>query len=339
MGAIDMSSNSELSPDDFEQIRSYAIVKNSQAGDCIFSEGDTADFVYFIESGKVSIFFEKFTATDEIHTLGPGECFGEMALLLEDKRNASAHAVEDTVLLCLAKSEFLELIEKNKNISNRMSSLFDERNEELILRETMISSAGVDGENLHVSIKGDPSLRETALFRERYESVVDKFLPELLPCLEDLLIDRCVFQIFIGFNSGEIRTTSLLNPFCDEIHQIRKLLDTSYVNRHFPAIEYENKAELIKQLYKSLKMNPWFDNLPNHLQKIWGGYYEDWQPVAPDEISKTILNLPTLRSIQNYYLRNITIGIVRDAIHMQFNCDGTHIVSTGDYKRFLEENL
>jgi len=38
-------------------------------------------------------------------------------------------------------------------------------------------------------------------------------------------------------------------------------------------------------------------------------------------------------------VRNLSINIVKDAIHMQFNCDGTHIVSTIGYERFLEENV
>ncbi len=334
-----MTARAELSPNDFEQIRPYSVVQEYQTGDCIFSEGDDATYVYFIQSGKVSIFFQKFTATDEIHTLGPGEYFGEMGLILGEKRNASAHALEQTTLLSVGKLEFNDLLQTNSNICEQINKLVADRNEELIMRETLISSAGIDANHLHVSIKGDPSLRETALFRERYESVVDKNLPELLPCLEDLLLNRCVYQVFIGFNSGEIRTTSLLNPFCDEIHQIRKLLDESYRHRHFPAVEYVQKAEIIKQLYQNVKSSSLFEGLPGYLHKIWGTYYDEWKPVPPDEISKTIYNLPNLRSIENYYLRNITIGIVRDAIHMQFNCDGTHIVSTSDYQRFLEENL
>jgi hypothetical protein len=35
----------------------------------------------------------------------------------------------------------------------------------------------------------------------------------------------------------------------------------------------------------------------------------------------------------------VTISAVRAAIHMQFNCDGTHIVSADDYQRFIEDNL
>ncbi len=329
----------KLTSNDLEKVRPFASTQVFSSGDCIFCEGDEAQYVYFIESGKVSIFFEKFTAKDEIHTLGPAEYFGEMAFLLDEKRNASALAVDDTTVLAIDKVKFLEFVQNNPKVSRMVDEILSERNEELVLRETLISSAGLEGKNLHVSIKGDPSLRETALFRERYESLVDKNLPALLPCLEDMLINRCVYMIFIGFNSGEIRTSSLLNPFCDEVHQIRKLLDTSYVDRHFPKIDYMQKAEAIRKMYQSLKMNSWFKNLPQYLYKIWGKYYDDWHPISPEEISKTLHNLPVLRSIQNYYLRNITFSIVRDAIHMQFNCDGTHIVSAEDYERFLEENL
>jgi len=330
---------SELSNSDLDLIRSKAVIFEFNPNDCIFNEGDEAEYVYFIETGRVSIFFQKFTATDEIHTLGPGQYFGEMALLMGEKRNASAHAVEDTKLLCLDKGGFDELLQQSSVISEKVNKIVSDRNEELILRETLISSAGIDANHLHVSIKGDPSLRETALFRERYESAVDKYLPDLIPALEDLLINRCVYQVYIGCNSGEIRTISLLNPYCEEIHQIRKLLDESYRHRHFPVMEYSQKAELIKQLYSGLKFSKWFQALPGYLHKIWGTYYDDWKPVTPEEIVKTIRNLPVLRSIENYYLRNITFSIVRDAIHMQFNCDGTHIVSTGDYQRFLDENI
>ncbi len=328
-----------LSPRDFLKIKEHAVRRSFKAGESIFAEGDSSDDVYFIESGRVSIYLEKFTVKDEIHTLGPGDCFGEMAVLLSEKRNASAAAVEDTTFFTLGKDAFLALIRADREIGDKIDRLLDARNEELILRETLIGSSGIEGRHLHVSIKGDPSLRETALFRERYESFVDRVLPRLSPCLEDLLLRRCVYQLFIGFNSGEIRTSSLLNPFTDEIHQVTKLLDEAYIERHFPPIDYMKKAEIMSDIYRGMDANGWFGALPAHLKKIWCGYYQTWQPVPPAEISKTIRSLPTLRNIQNFYLRNVTISIVRNAIHMQFNCDGTHIVSAEDYDHFLEDNL
>jgi CRP-like cAMP-binding protein len=328
-----------LSGTDLDKIRTRAARKDMKAGECVFSEGDEADYIYFIESGRVSIYIEKFTLKEEIHTLGPGDWFGEMAVFLNGKRTASAATVEDTVFSCVAKSEFLDLLRVDNEFAANINSLLTKRNEELILRETLISSAGIDGKHLHVSIKGDPSLRETALFRERYESAVDKVLPQLVPRLEELLLRRCVYQIYIGFNSGEIRTVTLLNPFFEEIHQVRKLLDDAYLERHFPAMDYEQKTETVRQIYRVVQTSAWFDGLPPQLKKIWGDCYESWRPIPTAEISGTISRLPILRSIQNYYLRNITISMIRDAIHMQFNCDGTHIVSAEDYERFLEENL
>jgi len=328
-----------LSGTDLDKIRTRAARKDMKAGECVFSEGDEADYIYFIESGRVSIYIEKFTLKEEIHTLGPGDWFGEMAVFLNGKRTASAATVEDTVFSCVAKSEFLDLLRADNEFAANINSLLTKRNEELILRETLISSAGIDGKHLHVSIKGDPSLRETALFRERYESAVDRVLPQLVPRLEELLLRRCVYQIFIGFNSGEIRTVTLLNPFFEEIHQVRKLLDDAYLERHFPAMDYEQKTEAVRQMYRIVQTSAWFDGLPPQLKKIWGDCYERWQPIPTAEISGTISRLPILRSIQNYYLRNITISMIRDVIHMQFNCDGTHIVSAEDYERFLEENL
>lgn len=331
--------SSGLSGTDLDKIRARAARKDMKAGECVFSEGDEADYIYFIESGRVSIYIEKFTVKEEIHTLGPGDWFGEMAVFLNGKRTASAATVEDTVFSCVAKPEFLDLLRADNEFAANINSLLTKRNEELILRETLISSAGIDGKHLHVSIKGDPSLRETALFRERYESAVDKVLRQLVPRLEELLLRRCVYQIYIGFNSGEIRTVTLLNPFFEEIHQVRKLLDDAYLERHFPAMDYEQKTGAVRQMYRVVQTSAWFDNLPPQLKKIWGGCYESWQPIPITEISGTISRLPILRSIQNYYLRNITISMIRDVIHMQFNCDGTHIVSAEDYQRFLEENL
>lgn len=328
-----------LSGTDLDKIRTRAARKDMKAGECVFSEGDEADYIYFIESGRVSIYIEKFTLKEEIHTLGPGDWFGEMAVFLNGKRTASAATVEDTVFSCVAKSEFLDLLRADSEFAANINSLLTKRNEELILRETLISSAGIDGKHLHVSIKGDPSLRETALFRERYESAVDRVLPQLVPRLEELLLRRCVYQIFIGFNSGEIRTVTLLNPFFEEIHQVRKLLDDAYLERHFPAMDYEQKTEAVRQMYRVVQTSAWFDGLPPQLKKLWGDCYERWQPIPTAEISGTLSRLPILRSIQNYYLRNITISMIRDVIHMQFNCDGTHIVSGEDYERFLEENL
>lgn len=329
----------ELISEDLEKIKARASRKTYQGGQRIFSAGDTADYIYFIDSGEVSIFIDKFNTREEIQVLGPGDYFGEMAIFFNDKRTASAAAKSDTTLLTVTKEQFLDFMGEEDDVAAKINGVLAKRNAELALKEKLIHVSGFNNKSLHIGIKGDPSLRESALTRERYESEVDKVLPELVVALEDMLLNRCVHQVFISFNSGEIRVSTILDPFSEEFHPARQLLDKTYVERHFPPIDYESKAQVIRDLYQALGRHPFFGELPEHLQKVFGGYYGDWQPVPPEEVARTLSQLPVLRSIPNYYVRNATISIIRDAIHMQFNCDGSHIVSAEDYIRFLEENL
>lgn len=329
----------ELTAADLDKIKARAARQTYKKEEVIFSEGDTADYVYFIESGRVSISIRKFTEQEEIATLGPGEYFGEMALFQKDKRTASVTALTDTTVFSVDRGVFMDLVRTDRAIAEKINDILARRNEELLLKENLVDITGFEGKNFHVSIKGDPSLRETTFTRERYESVVDKVLPLLAPNLEDLLLNRCVYQVFVAFNSGEVRTSSVFEPFSEELHQATKLADEAFVERHFPKVPYEEKVMMLRRLYKVIAGDPVFDLLPDHFRKIFSSYYENWKPVTPGEISNTLSQLTSLRSIPNYYLRNFAMNITRDAIRMQFNCDGTHIVSAEDYQRFLDENV
>ena len=329
----------DLSPAELAQIKSQAIRKHYNRGETIFKEGDEADFIYFIESGEVGISVQKFTQEEEISTLGPGDYFGEMAVLYKNRRTATVVAREDTELLTIEHSDFTKMMITHPVLALRINEILANRNEELILKESLVDNIGLKGKGLHVSIKGDPSLRESTFTRERYESPVDRILTQLQPVLIELLAERSVYQIFIGFNSGEIRTLSIFDPFYEQIHQASKLLDRAYVSRHFPEIDYADKSKLVRDIYNYLEHSRNFSALPAHIKKVLSMYYENWEPVSVADIGKTISKLGTLREIPDFYLRNFTISITRDAIRMQFNCDGTHIVNSEDYDRFLQENV
>ena len=82
--------------DDLERIK-------IQAGEAIFDEGDFGDRAYIVEDGIVEI---SRTVGGEKMTLGTVEkngIFGEMALIDESNRIASAVAVIDTVLIPVPK--------------------------------------------------------------------------------------------------------------------------------------------------------------------------------------------------------------------------------------------
>ncbi|GMQ90799.1 MAG: hypothetical protein BMS9Abin11_0103 [Gammaproteobacteria bacterium] len=329
----------ELSSNDFAKIKANAETRHYSKDDTIFSEGDSVDYIYFIESGRVSIRIQKFTEQEEICSLGPSEYFGEMAVFYRDRRTATAIAASDSALLRVDKNTFLEIVRNDESIGANISKILSKRNEELILKEKLIESTGIKGKTFHVSIKGDPSIRESTFTRERYESIVDKVLPELSPMLIELLLNRCVYEIFIHFNSGEIRVSSVFNPFSEEIHQANKLTDEAYIDRHFPKIAYQEKVEIIKRYFGSMANEQHYLALDDRFKTAHGNYYKNWEPVPPEEIRDVLSSLSVLRSLEDFYLRNFTISMTREAMRMQFNCDGTHFVSADDYRKFLQQNL
>lgn len=330
---------SDLHDHEVDMIRRLGTHTTLAANETIFREGDEADYLYFVESGLATLYIDRFNTKIDIRKVHPGDWFGELAVYSGCRRTTSAMTTENTRFLKISKEKFRSMLAQEPEVEAKIRDLVNRRNENLVLSEKMVDASDNCWTDMHIGIKGDPSMRESALERPRYESVVDRFMPELVRCIEDLLLNRIVHRILIGFNNGEIRLSTLLDPFSEEFHPALRLLDASYVDRHFPKIDYQRKSDIIRNHYGAVGRDDFFSELPAHLSHGFKGYFERWQPVAPEELSKTIEQIPVLRSIPNFYVRNLTLGICKDAIHMQFNCDGTHIVNSNGYQRFLQENI
>ena len=70
-----------------------------QPGEVIFEEGSKGDCAYLIESGKVEISIIRDNIYLSVCILSEGDLFGEMALIDNDVRTASAKAIEETCLI------------------------------------------------------------------------------------------------------------------------------------------------------------------------------------------------------------------------------------------------
>lgn len=211
--------------------------------------------------------------------------------------------------------------------------------EEQILKESIVSAAGLNAETLQVGLKGDPSMRETALQRKRYRNSMDDIIDTIAMNLEDMMLNRGIYCVYVGFNSGEIRTLSIFDPLRSEIHVGEKLADRHYIERHFPTIELEDKIELMRQLYRALRATQFYQRLPGYWQSILERRSGVWQPLGRAEITAVFASLRALREMQEYYLRNITVCMVQGIVHMQFNCDGTQIINAKNVRRFVNENI
>lgn len=74
----------------------------------IFSEGEKGTIAYVIESGLVEIYTTKKDKHIVLGVLTPGQLFGEMALIDDETRTATAIAIKDTVLTVISREQLIE---------------------------------------------------------------------------------------------------------------------------------------------------------------------------------------------------------------------------------------
>ena len=80
-----------------------------EEGEVIFAEGDAGDSLFMIIKGQVEVLKRFGDEQRTVGTLGPGEYFGEMALLGRDPRSATARALTQLDVLVLSASDFSAL--------------------------------------------------------------------------------------------------------------------------------------------------------------------------------------------------------------------------------------
>jgi hypothetical protein len=93
------------------------------AGTRIITEGDVGDKFYIVESGRVEATYRAVPLSQA----GPGEPFGEIALLHDVPRTASVTAIEDTVLRVLDREDFLAAVTGNDQVRERTEALVRRR--------------------------------------------------------------------------------------------------------------------------------------------------------------------------------------------------------------------
>lgn len=116
------------------------------AGQFVFREGETGQAMFIVESGAIEILIAARGA-EPVAVLGPGEFFGEMAMLGDQPRLAGARAREATRLLRIERAQFSDLLRQNAAIGEHMLRTLSarHRNSEQRLTETMAEAARLRG--------------------------------------------------------------------------------------------------------------------------------------------------------------------------------------------------
>ena len=118
---------SKLEPEELERIGKSVVARSFRAGEEIVKEGEQAVAFYVIVKGKVQV----VKGDEVLTTFGPGDSFGEMALLDGFPRVASVRAVDDTDCLVMTRWDFMAELKSNPSIALTMLPEMSKRIREL----------------------------------------------------------------------------------------------------------------------------------------------------------------------------------------------------------------
>jgi CRP-like cAMP-binding protein len=96
------------------------VLVSFEAGETVFREGDLGTEMFIIHEGRVEICTGEGDRVTVVATLERGDFFGEMALLDDRPRSATARTVEPTRLVTINGTTFTKMLRDNPEVAVRM---------------------------------------------------------------------------------------------------------------------------------------------------------------------------------------------------------------------------
>jgi rhodanese-related sulfurtransferase len=114
-------------------------------GATLFRKGEPGDSFWMIQTGKVRVFRHDEEGVElTLSELGPGESFGEMALLTGEPRSASVETLEETHVMVLAKEQFDRVLKSHPDVSltfiKQLSSWLKRDEQALVMEAKRLST-------------------------------------------------------------------------------------------------------------------------------------------------------------------------------------------------------
>jgi CRP-like cAMP-binding protein len=105
----------ELSPEDLEGVLRVGRSATFRPEETIVGQGDAGDGMYIVESGVAEV-----DVGGRFHRLGPGDFFGEMALITSSRRMATVKAVEPVAALKIPAEDFRSFLLEHPSVAISM---------------------------------------------------------------------------------------------------------------------------------------------------------------------------------------------------------------------------
>ena len=112
---------SELSRNELRKLAAIIHERRYSQGEALFAMGTPGAAMFIVRAGLVNIVIPKDDGNDlTLAALGPGSFLGELALLDDSPRSASAIAAEDTMAMAFFRSDLNRLIETDAQIGSKI---------------------------------------------------------------------------------------------------------------------------------------------------------------------------------------------------------------------------
>src|ERR1700727_399688 len=118
----------DLGADELQRISGLCHTQQLGVGEMLFQKGDPGDALFGVRRGQIRI---ETGASDgsplTLNFMGPGDLFGEVAVLDGQSRTADATAGEPTELFVLRREDFLGHLEREPKVAIKIIQLLCQR--------------------------------------------------------------------------------------------------------------------------------------------------------------------------------------------------------------------
>ena len=157
--------------DDLKEVAKICEIRKIATDNVIFTEGVEGDELFIIISGCVKIYTNITENVDKtLITLRDGGLFGELAVISENYRTASAKAMRDSELIVINQDDFEKLIEKKPIVGKKILDVFVRIISDRLKNTTELYKQAVDW---GLSISGILELNYSQLISHRSQICVD----------------------------------------------------------------------------------------------------------------------------------------------------------------------
>ncbi len=156
----------DVPDDELQQLLTIARRRPFDRGEVVFHEGDPADSLHLVVSGRLAVRIRTpLGDTTLLAIYGPGDAFGELALVSQSSRSATVVALEAAETRTIFRDDFERLRQRHPAVDRVMVTLLSERIREM--NERLLEAHYVDAET-----RVRHHLRQLAALYERPDGAV-----------------------------------------------------------------------------------------------------------------------------------------------------------------------